>query len=510
MKILIIDDCAVSRNILTKQLDIFGECHTAINGIEAVSMFEKALEKNDPYKLICLDISMPEMDGCEVLDALRSIENEFRIAPDNGVKVLIITAFADDDNFMKTYKNCQGYLLKPIRQAKLIEKITSLGFVPGSPDKASGNIAKDLSETVSGFDYADMIPMVRNNNGTIEFLIKNKSSSDRELQKVDPENLEFFRNVIAGQMLVKSSTPEPIIKCGDGVSFNSLKMFYSAQKSGKVIYKDGTLTILDTLIIKNDVKFENIYFLGKIEIYGDVQDGIKINGAKGIKIFGTAGACDLRSECDISVERMNGKGKGTIKCGGRLHAKFIHNTIVECRNDITVEVESVDSILKSGSCIRANAVSGGECVAFDLIEVRRAGSQQESATTLRSGYNFYQIDRKKTIEKNIKDVELKIDYINAMLGPSGGELSRSLTVPDIKQKKIYALLSEKNHLETTRSGFVRELERINMFPLKKANSKIIIDEILHKGVLLEFNDMKETVFQDIKGPVTIDKKLIQL
>lgn len=508
MKILIIDDCAVSRNILTKQLDIFGECHTAINGLEAVSMFEKALEKGDPYKLLCLDISMPEMDGCEVLDTVRSIEKEFHIPEENAVKVLIITAFADDDNFMKTYKNCQGYLLKPIRQAKLIEKITSLGFVPPLSDKTLP--AKDLSETVSGFDYADMIPMIRNNNGNIEFFIKDKNSADKTQQKVDPEKLEFFRNVIAGQMLVKSPVPDSLIKCGDGVFFNSLKMFYSAQKSGKVIYKDGVLSIQDTLIINGNVKFDSIYFLGKIEIHGDVQDGIKINGAKGIKIFGSAGACDLRSESDISVERMNGKGKGTIKCGGRLHARFIHNTIVECRNDITVEVEAVDSTLKSGSCIRANAVSGGECVAFDLIEVRRAGSQQESATTLRSGYNFYQLDRKKTIEKNIRDVEQKIDYINSMLGPAGAELGKSLTMTDSKQKKIYAFLSEKNHLETTRAGFIRELERINMFPLKKTDSKIIVDEILHKGVLLEFNDMKETVFQDIRGPVTIDKKLIQL
>lgn len=511
MKILIIDDCSVSRNILSKQMRLFGDADTASSGAEGVLKYERSLKSDSPYSLICLDLSMPEMDGCQTLKQIRRIEQEHNITEDKKAKVLIITAFTDNENLLKTYRDCQGYIIKPIRKAKLIEKISSFGF--SLLEKASQNVQKsDISETVSGFDYSDMIPLVRRKNGKIEFLIRTKPHSDNEkdLQVVEPGELEFFKNVMAGQMLAKLETPDVGLKCGEGVFFNPQKGLLSAKKSGMTVFSGDCISINDTIIINGDLKFENIDFLGKIEINGDIKDGVKINAVKGLSVSGVVGACEIRSEGDIHLNRVNGKSKCIIKCGGNLFTRFLYDVTVECRNNIKIEVEAVGAVIKSGGSVFAGTITGGECIAFEYIEAKRAGSPKDVSTLLKTGSNYYQIDRRKMLEKNIKDIDARSSHIDSMLGPYSEDIGKSLTLTDKKQKKVYDLFSERNHLQASREGFVRELEKINALPEKKSDTKVIIDEILYKGVRLEVNDSQELVSENIKGPITIDKKLIQL
>ncbi len=65
MRILVVEDDFISRRLLCRFLERFGECDVAINGNEAVNAVEHALQAGAHYDLICLDIMMPEMDGQE-------------------------------------------------------------------------------------------------------------------------------------------------------------------------------------------------------------------------------------------------------------------------------------------------------------------------------------------------------------------------------------------------------------------------------------------------------------
>lgn len=71
--ILIVDDSSLLRTILSKLLpdDKRIEITQASNGHDAI---EKIL--NNRYKVIFLDLHMPEMDGYEVLEKLQSEDND--------------------------------------------------------------------------------------------------------------------------------------------------------------------------------------------------------------------------------------------------------------------------------------------------------------------------------------------------------------------------------------------------------------------------------------------------
>lgn len=130
MKTLIVEDDFVSRRLLQAILSPYGLCHVAVNGREAINAFNLAWEEDSRYDLICLDIMMPEMDGHEVLQEIRRLEDEKGVVGLDGVKIIMTTALSDPRTIMKAFKDqCEDYLVKPIHKAKLLEKIRKLGLI---------------------------------------------------------------------------------------------------------------------------------------------------------------------------------------------------------------------------------------------------------------------------------------------------------------------------------------------------------------------------------------------
>lgn len=114
-RILVVDDIAINITVvkaLLKRVKI--QVDTATSGRECI---EKAMQT--PYHIIFLDHMMPEMDGIETLERLRS-------APDNASKdavVIVLTANAivgSREMFLE--KGFDDYMSKPI-EGEIIEKV---------------------------------------------------------------------------------------------------------------------------------------------------------------------------------------------------------------------------------------------------------------------------------------------------------------------------------------------------------------------------------------------------
>jgi len=129
MKILIAEDDFCSRKLIQACLNRYGECHLAVNGLEAYEAFVMALREGKPYDLICLDIMMPDVDGHEALRQIRDKEEQLGINRKDRVKIIMITALDDMKAIMSSYYElCDEYLMKPIDQKTLLEQIRKTGL----------------------------------------------------------------------------------------------------------------------------------------------------------------------------------------------------------------------------------------------------------------------------------------------------------------------------------------------------------------------------------------------
>lgn len=129
MNVLIVEDDIISQKIILDCLLEY-KCSLVSSAIEAVEMFQLALNQNNPYDLICMDIILPEFDGYETIKKIRTIEKKYNIPKEKTVKIIITTVLNDSRSLKKGFDlNCDAYAGKPINKKELINTIKSLNFI---------------------------------------------------------------------------------------------------------------------------------------------------------------------------------------------------------------------------------------------------------------------------------------------------------------------------------------------------------------------------------------------
>jgi two-component system chemotaxis response regulator CheY len=115
LRILLAEDDFTSRLVLQTFLSRYGVCHVVVNGKEAVEAFRSAFEGGQRYDLICMDIMMPEMDGCEAVRYMRNMERASHVLSSDEVKIIMTTTLTEIKDVIRCFRElCDAYLMKPI------------------------------------------------------------------------------------------------------------------------------------------------------------------------------------------------------------------------------------------------------------------------------------------------------------------------------------------------------------------------------------------------------------
>lgn len=131
LKILVVEDDFMVRQVIRDIVEPYGAVDLAVNGEEAVQAFRVAWRQNEPYDLICMDIMMPVLDGNEALIQIREIERSLGIFGAEEVKVIMVTALDDAKTVVRAYSKggATSYIVKPIEKERLINEMRDIGLV---------------------------------------------------------------------------------------------------------------------------------------------------------------------------------------------------------------------------------------------------------------------------------------------------------------------------------------------------------------------------------------------
>ncbi len=129
MKILIVEDDKITSRVLSRMLSSFGSCENAFDGADAYQKYVNAFEQGLPYDVIFLDISLPELDGQEVLSRIRDFEAAQGVPVTKQLPVIMVTGRDDIENILTAHvSGCVAYLTKPISREVLIQEMEQLGL----------------------------------------------------------------------------------------------------------------------------------------------------------------------------------------------------------------------------------------------------------------------------------------------------------------------------------------------------------------------------------------------
>lgn len=119
MKILIVDDSSTMRRILKNCLTQLGheDLLEAADGMEA----QKVIEGNKDIALALVDWNMPNMNGYELLQLIKSKDDM------KHIKVIMVTTEAEKTNVVMAIKaGASNYAIKPFTPEIIAEKIASV------------------------------------------------------------------------------------------------------------------------------------------------------------------------------------------------------------------------------------------------------------------------------------------------------------------------------------------------------------------------------------------------
>lgn len=121
LHILVVEDNELNLEIAVFSLEAAGlNISTAINGLEAVRLFEKS--KPYEYDIILMDIMMPVMNGLDAAKAIRGLSRPD--APTVPIIALSANAFAEDIQKSKN-AGINEHLAKPLEMDKVLKVIAS-------------------------------------------------------------------------------------------------------------------------------------------------------------------------------------------------------------------------------------------------------------------------------------------------------------------------------------------------------------------------------------------------
>jgi PAS domain S-box-containing protein len=119
MPVLIVDDNYTNRIVLQEMVKSWGLVPTiTANGKEAIDRFNNAVTSGAPYRLILLDMQMPELGGFDVAKIIKN-------APSGkDVRIILLSSIGErgDSDRCKEI-GISGYLPKPIKQSELLDAI---------------------------------------------------------------------------------------------------------------------------------------------------------------------------------------------------------------------------------------------------------------------------------------------------------------------------------------------------------------------------------------------------
>lgn len=214
IKALIVDDSEINQLILNKMLTVLGvRSDVALSGKEALEKIHA-----QTYNLVFMDVQMPEMDGYQTTQLIRSTHTA------KDLPIIAVTANADSQDKARCLSaGMNAYLSKPVRQSDLATIMDSLNSKNLGQTRTASE--EESSENMRFYhklnsDLPFMETMVTSfKSGTRELLDALKLAADRKDSSVIPALNHKLKGLLsateASESLKTLQNLEAAINIGD-------------------------------------------------------------------------------------------------------------------------------------------------------------------------------------------------------------------------------------------------------------------------------------------------------
>lgn len=322
------------------------------------------------------------------------------------------------------------------------------------------------------------------------------------------------RDGVAGTDIFGRITPpqdgrEITVALDETVEFDEVTQEYIAREEGHVVYSRGKLYVDPVYHVKEDVDLNHghIRFVGLVDVKRDVLEDFEVSGQKGVRIGGTAEACQVRSGTDIVIEGgVAGKGRAKIEADGGIWARFLNEAAVVAAGDVVVHKEIVNSrVYTHGRVIvERGTIVGGEIVALKGIVVRDLGSDLGVKTRLASGVDYREVHRLFDLNKDLRKLRERQQRFLQQIGPLLDRALRAAVVDNALRARIEELWPEVQSFQEQIEALEEESDELNRNIADEAVPRIEVTGEVFSGTEVTLGTYTSSFGGGLKGPLAFE------
>lgn len=348
IRVLVVDDLPVIREILTEQLSEAGmSVSSAENGAEALRMMRMAASHNEPFDLVILDYLMPGMNGSELAGIIQSEEAL------KSACLIMLTAAGNplaDEGF--SAHGFSAYISKPIQSNVLIE---GLGII-----WSRFQMEKDGKRTLLRLENRNY---------------KNDNSAEDSSCKLPGKHILLVEDNLVNQIFIKEILEA--MECEHSIVSNGQDAL------GALIARDYDLVLMDCMMPVMD-GYEATAMIRQMQKSGEMKENLPIialtaNAMKGDRERCEAAGMDdyiskpVRKKAlqDMLVKWLRNGGEA-LQDGAVVSVMDLHKPKrIEGVDDSILDPESVEnarSVLKADYPAMVRIFVQNSCERFEEIQ----------------------------------------------------------------------------------------------------------------------------------------------
>ncbi len=356
-------------------------------------------------------------------------------------------------------------------------------------------------------------------DGSVDFFNLNTINHCKEgglLARLTPEDRGDYGFDVYGERIKPREVKHLTIKYGENIDISEDKLEIYSKINGHVMLTEDKVFVSDVYEVENvGTATGNIMSEGSVIVSGNVQAGFSIEATGNVEVRGVVEGASITAGGDIVIARgMNGMGKGKLKAGGRVVAKFVENATI----DAGTYVEA-DSIMHSKVSARLEItvdgrkgfIAGGAVRATEKISCKTLGSAMGADTLVEVGIDPQQKMRFVELQKELAEMNKKYTTVQTTLTGAAAKIKSGAKLPPEQMQYVRSLMQVSQQLSEQMEAANREFDELDQMLMNRTEACVCVKDTAYAGTKIVIGDdsltlkgnIKYSKFVDEKGEVTV-------
>ncbi len=340
-----------------------------------------------------------------------------------------------------------------------------------------------------------------NKDGSVDFFqlnVVNHCQAGDVLARLHKEDPGEPGMCVTGERIKQREVRRCYLKQGRNMEVSEDGLVLTSTVDGHVELVEGQVFVSDVLQVENvDTSTGNIEYDGSVQINGNVCTNFEVHAKGNVEIKGVVEGALVEAGGNVIIARgVNGMGKGVIKAGGNIVAKFFENATAEAKGYISSE-SILHSKISAGTEVNVDGKRGfitGGCVsAPSLISVKTLGSEMSADTVIEVGADPAARRRYSDLQKQVEEDQKTVTNIQQILVNTKAKVAQGAKLNPDQAKYVQSLALAYQQKSEAIKAATAELEELKELVGGSEGACVIVNNIVYPGVKICINDVSIVV-----------------